>query len=76
MQSGKVKSDVLRKPSVADEVNMKFRGKKGGKKISKLEDGEGANGSGRGDAPEDAAEESSVLPSQTSSLSLGKLTFS
>ena len=58
MQSGKVKSDVLRKPSVADEVNMKFRGKKGGKKISKLEDGEGANGSGRGDAPEDAAEES------------------
>lgn len=72
VQSGKVKSDVLRKPSVADEVNIKFRGKKGGKKTTKSGDasGEGVTGgSGRREGPEDAAEESSA-PSSLLSLSL------
>jgi len=60
-KAGKIKSNILAKPSVADEANAKYRGKKNGKKAAKLgADGEGVTAGGKGgkDAgPEDAAEE-------------------
>ncbi|GAA5949519.1 hypothetical protein JCM3765_002688 [Sporobolomyces pararoseus] len=71
-KSGKIKSNVLAKPSVADEANQKYRGKKGGKKTSKA-DGEGAipgGTSGKDAGPEDAEEETHLakLDSHLSTL--------
>lgn len=69
-KSGKIKSNVLAKPSVADLANVKYRGKKGGKDKKGLlkgvdAAGEGVTGGKRDNGPaEDKEEETQVtLPS-------------
>ncbi|GAA5908016.1 Atg39p [Sporobolomyces salmoneus] len=73
-KSGKIKSNVLAKPSVADLANVKYRGKKGGKDKKGLlkgvdAAGEGVTGGKRDNGPAEDKEEETHLSQLDSHLS-------